>query len=543
MRTKVLFGALAALIVAAAAAVYLTLPRRQAADADMRSTLSGLDAAIAGGSLSTAHDTLASIPSLPSSEEGQLRLLKRAWQVGSGTGDFTLLAEMADRALAANGRSARIRAIAAYGNLRSGRLSSAEKILARKADAGSGGDSLRGEAQLRRGGRWSGSDDLVREILALEGVADPGRFSVAALRAGDGRLSLDAAILAMEQGSIGTALRLVRAELDDARFDEAAGLISYDGGDFDTAESRMERLNVDRPGVPTVGLQIADILAADGKDADSERALLRTLPLAPAVSWTPYADLALFAIRRGDTAAAARWIDDGLAFFPRSRELRLMRARLDIRAGDPTAAESLLAGLLADRPADGEAALLLLALQGPRMSPEASRARLWKLFDTIPSDTALFDALASSLIAARDWDGMQIAVRQYQESQGQPDARLLLYQGFAAAMSGDDARAAAAFRQSSLMARDGTARFDLALLILRRGDARAALAELDGAAEEVDRHPSAPLMSRIETLRGAARLMDGDAPGAGTALGRALALDPHNLRAGLLLKKLEAGGQ
>ncbi|MGO9309272.1 MAG: hypothetical protein ACLQDL_09650, partial [Spirochaetia bacterium] len=98
-------------------------------------------------------------------------------------------------------------------------------------------------------------------------------------------------------------------------------------------------------------------------------------------------------------------------------------------------------------------------------------------------------------------------------------------------------------RQSSLMARDGTARFDLALLILRRGDARAALAELDGAAEEVDRHPSAPLMSRIETLRGAARLMDGDAPGAGTALGRALALDPHNLRAGLLLKKLEAGGQ
>jgi Flp pilus assembly protein TadD len=226
-----------------------------------------------------------------------------------------------------------------------------------------------------------------------------------------------------------------------------------------------------------------------------------------------------------------------------------MQARLDVRTGYLHDAESLLTGLLADRPSDSEAALLLLALQGPEMSPEASRARLWKLFDLVPSDLAVFDALASSLIAARDWEGMQIAVRQYQESGGQPDARLLLFQGFAAAMSGDDAGATTAFRRSALLARDGIARFNLALVMLRRGAARAALAELDGAAEEVREHPlpgnppSAAIMSRLETLRGAARLLDGDLPGAGSALSRALSLDPHNLRAGLLLRKLEAGGQ
>jgi hypothetical protein len=44
-------------------------------------------------------------------------------------------------------------------------------------------------------------------------------------------------------------------------------------------------------------------------------------------------------------------------------------------------------------------------------------------------------------------------------------------------------------------------------------------------------------------MRGAARLLDGDIPGAGSALSRARALDPRNLRAGLLLRKLEAGGQ
>ena len=232
-----------------------------------------------------------------------------------------------------------------------------------------------------------------------------------------------------------------------------------------------------------------------------------------------------------------------------------MQARLDIQSGDTPAAEKLLAGLLTERPTDGEAALLLLALQGPTLSPEASRARLWKLFDLVPADTAVFDALASALIAARDWEGMRIAVRQNQDAGGQPDARILVLEGFASAMRDDPSAAIGAFRRASLMTKDGTARFDIALVMLRRGAARAALSELDGAAREAEAareamgtagngEPSrSETMSRIETLRGAARLLDGDVPGAGAALSRALALDPHNLRAGLLMRKLEAGGQ
>ena len=119
-------------------------------------------------------------------------------------------------------------------------------------------------------------------------------------------------------------------------------------------------------------------------------------------------------------------------------------------------------------------------------------------------------------------------------------------------MSSDDAGAISAFRRSDLLSRDGTARFNIALVMLRRGAARAALAELDGAAEEAGAAPvnhgpgeqsRSEALSRIDSLRGAARLLDGDTSGAGAALTRALALDPHNLRAGLLLRKLEAGGQ
>ena len=553
MRRTALVGILAALVIAAAAWLFIVLRQPRAADSDLQPVLTRLDAAISGGYLSTARETLASFRPLPRAETAQLSLLKRAFQVSDGLGDFQLLAELAGRALAQNGRSERVRAIAAYGSLRAGRVSDAEKILSRGASAGSSADSLRGEIQLRRGSRWPGSDALTRELVGLEDTTDPAAFTGASMRAGDKRLSLDAALLAMQRGAIETAARIVRADLGESRFDEAAGLVLYDAGDFGGAAARLRRLDAARPGIPAIGMQIADIFAAAGNGGESEKWIQRTLPLAPALSWTLYADLALFSMDRGQTGPAARLLEDGRAFFPGSRELRLMQARLDIRSGDAPAAEKLLTGLLAERPTDGEAALLLLALQGPGLSPEASRARLWKLFDLVPADTAVFDALGSALIAARDWEGMRIAVRQNQNAGGQPDARILVLQGFAAAMSSDDAAAIAAFRRSSLLSRDGTARFNIALVMLRRGAARAALAELDGAVEEAGASPGSSAavgdptrsetLSRIETLRGAARLLDGDAPGAGAALSRALALDPHNLRAGLLMRKLEAGGQ
>src|SRR5208283_5600508 len=118
MRKTVLAGLLAAPLIVAAGVLFLLLRRQPFGDADLRTLLSGLDAAIAGGNLSTARDTLVSLRSLPSTEAGQLSLLKRGYQVSRSTGDFALLADLASRALAMNGRSERIRAIAAYGNLR-----------------------------------------------------------------------------------------------------------------------------------------------------------------------------------------------------------------------------------------------------------------------------------------------------------------------------------------------------------------------------------------------------------------------------------------
>ena len=400
---------------------------------------------------------------------------------------------------------------------------------------------------MRSGSPWAGSDALTRELIALESSRSPAAFVAAAGRTGEKRLALDGALLEMQQGATSAALQAARSTLDDERFDEPAGLMLYDAGDFAAAAARLERRDRQKPGITAMSLVLADVFASRGDDARSERLLAGVLPLAPTVSWTPYADLAFFAARRGDPTAAKRHLDNGLAFFPRSRELRLMKARVEILAGSPQAAEMVLGDILADRPDDTEAALLLLGLRSPTMSPEELRASLWRLFNAAPADPPVFAMLASSLVAAQDWEGMQIAMKQHQASGGQPDAQVLMFQGLAAAMQGDDAGATAAFRRSAVLAKNGLARFNIALLLVRRGAARAALAELDSAAAEVEETASPgqreQLLSRVETLRGAARLLDGDVTGAGSALARARALDPHNLRAGLLLRKLEAGGQ
>jgi Flp pilus assembly protein TadD len=484
---------------------------------------------------------------LPSTEDDLLRLLKRAFEVSSASGDYSAMSRLGGKAISAAGGSARIRAIAALSYLRSGRLADAEKVIGRGSLPVKTGDLLRGEAILKRGGRWEPSDSFFRELLSLEQKKDPEPFAAAALRTGDKRLSLDAALLAMESGSLGKAQSFAGSDLGDATFDEPAAAISYDGGNFKAAIERLKRLDAARPDRADVALMFADSYQALGRTADAERSLLRALPLAPSLTWTAYANLAFFAISRGDPALALERLKDGLAFFPSSRELLVAQGRLEARLGNTRAAVSVFSRLVADNPEDGEAALLLLDLQAPGLSPEEYRARLWKAFDRVPADGAIFTALSGALIVSHDWEGAAIAIQQHAGAGGAGGQQLLLAEGMVAVMRGNDAVASNAFRRAAAIGGDGIARYDLALVLLRRGNAKAATAELGIAAEEYERRGNpaerSAVLSRIQMLTGSARLLDGDESGAREALLRSLTLDPRNLRAVLLLRKLEAGKQ
>jgi Flp pilus assembly protein TadD len=532
-------------LLAAGAALYLILsPAPQAEKIELQSKLHSLDAAISAGAFPVAREILEEMKNLPSAEDDLLRLLKRAFEVSSASGDYGTMSRLGLRALSAAGGSSRIRAIALFACLRSGRLAEAEKVIARGSLPAPAGDLLKGEALLKREGKWEPADPFYRDLLGLEQEQALEAFAAAADRTGDARLSLDAALLAMQYGRAAMARSIAGGRLGDAAFDEPAAAIGYDGGDYNTAIQRLKRLDADRPDRAEVALILADSYQGLGTTADSEKTLLRALPLAPALTWTAYSNLAFFADARGDTALAGRRLMDGLAFFPHSRELRLGQARLEARLGETVAAIAILSKLAAENPEDGEIALLLLDQQAPGLSPEEYRARLWKAFDRVPSDSAIFSALSTALIALHDWEGAEIAVEQHAAAGGAPGQHVLLTEGMIAAMRGDDAAASDAFRRAAAAAGDGIARYDLALVLLRRGSGKAAIEELGIAADEYERRGNPAertgVLSRIQMLTGSARLLDGDESGARDAFLRSLALDPRNLHAGLLLRKLEA---
>ncbi len=533
---------------AAAAALYLILnPAPPVPQSDFLSTLRSLDAALDAGALSTAQDLLDGIRSLPAGEDDLLRLLKRAFEAGSASGDYRAMSRLGLMALSAAGGSARIRAAAALACVRAGRLAEAEKVIARGSLPAETGDLIRGETVLKRGRKWKPAEPLYRDLLSLDESQSPEVYADAARRTGDARLSLDAALLAMKSGNLERAKDIAGTGLGEPAFDEPAALISYDGGDFRSAIERLKRLDRDRPDRADVALVLADSYQEVGRPADAGKLLLRALSLAPALTWTAYANLAFHAEGRGDMALARGRLKDGLAFFPQSRELRLQQAQLESRLGNVDDAISILSKLAAENPEDGEVALFLLDLQAPGLSPEGYRARLWKAFDRVPSDKAIFAALSSALIASHDWDGAGIAIQQHAAAGGAPGQQLMLAEGMVAAMRGDDDAASDAFRRAAAIAGDGIARYNLSLVLLRRGSGKAAIAELGIAADEYARRGNPAerfdVLSRIEMLTGSARLLDGDEDGAREAFLRSLDLNPRNLRAALLLRKLEAGRQ
>jgi len=541
-----------AAIAAVAALVLLRAPRSRSPDID--DALASADAALAGGYLSEARAAIEGIPRLPPGEAELMRVLKRAFLLSRAMGDFSTFADMAGRALAAGRGSARIRMAAGYAYLRAGRLPDAEKWLARSAGAAETGARLRGEAALRQGRQWKGSDSLTRDLLSLEGTPDPSPWRTAAEKTGDRRLSLDSALLAMEAGDVPAAAKTAREDLESAAFDEPASLILYDAGAFEDAAERIEKLAArfsSGEGTREVLrradliLVLADCDMAMGRARDAEAAWQRAIAADPGISWTPYANLAALAGSRGDGARAALALADGVARFPGSRDLRLASARLAVSQGDMSKASGILSTLVAERPDDAESALLQIELQAPFLSPEAYRAALWKLFNRAPADGRVCTRLLSTLWGNRDWAGAAAALGQRAQAVGEGETDFLLFRGVVEALRGNLRAAGEDLQRSAEGARDGIARCDLALLRIAAGDARGALASLAQAREECEARGQPArrreVLARIELCTGMAMALAGDGAGARAALERARASGASSPRAALLMRKLEAG--
>jgi tetratricopeptide (TPR) repeat protein len=526
----------------AAGAFFLFVPHGSTVSID--AAVQSIDEELAGGYLEAARGELAAVTALPRQEPDILRLLKRAYRLGAAGGDWSPLDALAAQALRMHPRSAQIRAVAAYASLRAGRLAEADRTLARGGLPLEVGSLLKGEAALRRGEPWPAADGLTRDLVALESSDDPAAYAAAALRAGDARLSLDAAVLAMSTGRGDVARSIASSALRESRWNEPAALILFDAGDSTGALARLDAMRPFAPGRTDLELVAADVLYSLGRFPDAQAAIENALAARPDISWVPYADLSYLAGLSGHRDTARAWIARGLTAIPGSPELSLALARIEAETGDTGSAVAMLTGLLRTDPTSVDASLLLLSLQAPQLSPEAYRARMWKLFNTHPSDPSVLRDLVTALVAVQDWDGVSLAFRQNEVAGGAPDAGELLVQGMAAAMRGDADGAIRLFNRAAAGSRDGIARFDAALVMLREGRAAAALAALDAAAEENAHSGPAgagdAFLARVEEARAEANMILNNLPAARTALEKASRLDPASLRVTLLMKKLEA---
>ncbi len=233
----------AAAVVAAAALGWgmLFILRGASASRETAAVMRKVDNDISQGYRDRAASALLGLRALPSGEDQLLGVLKRAYVLSKSAGDYGLLSSLAARAQAANPRSGRIRTVAAYAELRTGSPAAALKALRRGGMPGEMAADLRGEAAMRTGSADKPSGGLAAELAALQGSKDPSVFQETARKSGEPSLLLDAALLLMGQGELSRAARLA-SDLPPGRlYDEPAGFISYDSGDYASARSRLAR--------------------------------------------------------------------------------------------------------------------------------------------------------------------------------------------------------------------------------------------------------------------------------------------------------------
>jgi predicted negative regulator of RcsB-dependent stress response len=509
-----------------------------------RAVLRQVDRDISQGYLGRAGEALSRLGRLPRDEELLLGLLKRAYLLGRSSGDSSLFASLSRRASAADHRSGRLRLAAAYGMLRSGEPKAALSLLRKGAAPPEAAAGLAGEAALRTGSVFSAETGPAAGLAALQGSRDAARFEEVARQTGAASLLLDAALLRMSEGNPDVAVRLSSELPAGYPFDEPAGFISYDASDNASTRLRLSRLASSPAPSPEVLLVFGDCLLLSGRPAEARRAYGEALSREPAASWVPYLNLARIAESGGDAAGADAYRARARELFPDQEEVFLDSARAAASSGSGEEAGRILSGLLARRPGSLPANLMALSLEAPRLSPEAYRGRVWKLFDASPSDPAAAGVLIEALTAVRDWKGVEEAADAFEAAGGERgDARIALYRSAAAALQGKLAEAEARLRRVSGPAR-AEARYDLALVLLaggRAAEARAVLAEAAAALPAGGAGAPNSVLSLVETRTAQADLLSGDASGAGRALARALNLDPDNRLARLLARKLEAG--
>jgi tetratricopeptide (TPR) repeat protein len=513
---------------------------RRGAQVDYNRKLQQVDEDLALGYFEKAADGIRQAQQRARSELNYLRLLKRAYKIASGSGDFSLLHSVASRAVKTIPGSRELRLLFMFSMLR---MDGDPGLIVNTDD-----QYLMAEAVIRG---WSPPDSIrkldprLQAMLAIRQLTDPVRLQEQGVTRSDGRILLDAALMWLKQGDAQSAYTAVAGEWTVPVPLEPRAFLAFDAGKYEECAALIDRL----PGSGSrFDLQLikADALRALKREQEAAAIYQQVINGDARFSWTPYLNLARIADHYGEISAAAELRRKAFEFFPESEAVMLDYGRSLDQAGQIERAVELLEHLLKRDPQNVSARYILLQVAAQSLPAQRYQAELWRLYSEHPDSPLLCRVLAQMLLAAEDAQGAAAVLDRFQlPAGGVPPAWLLELQGLAEALRGDFDRAAAMLSESLQRRKSWRIRYNLAIVYRGEGNLEKSVNELLQAADELrqasnqgditakQRH------SRIRSMAGEIMLRMGKYDAARRESAYALELDPANGQALLVLRMLE----
>ncbi|MFP4010785.1 MAG: tetratricopeptide repeat protein [Spirochaetaceae bacterium] len=512
-------------LTAAAAAAILILGeiRRSRAQHAVEEAALRADRRIADGRFEEAGDVLHDAAENARSAEQWLTITKRAYRIGEESGDYEAAADLAGRAASRFPQDLNVLSLAAYAAIQAGKPLEALPLL-EDAPATERLEALRAHALLaaeRRPEERTGPYDLLAD---LHRESTPGEFEAAYELTGDARHMLDAAVRHAEHGEAEKARSLLETAGLTEDFPEAAGLLAYDLGDYESYEDLLGEASRDVATEPRHLMLQADIAMLRGNFDQAARIYADLRETAPEFSAEQYLNGAWLRRRTPEEAAQILLQRPGRY----AGHTGIIQAEVLLRRREePEQARPLLEDRL--ERADDPAAIETLAMhlfERRRGSVDSVVSRLWEIVTAYPKSGAPVRYLAWYLASGGDWEELSVLVERKADTA--PET-VTLYRGLLAARNGDWDGARELFSEEAAGGR-WEAAFNAGIAALADNDPAAAHDYFNDALTRLDvEHPA--WRSRVLAADALAFAEQGRDREAHERAARAAELDPRNARA------------
>lgn len=527
--------------------LYINVFRVYDENIEIAEAIKKVDNFISKANLSEAELLLTRVFQKAKTSGEYLQILKRFYKLSIQRDDFKLFRDYASKAYAKISGNEKLAAIASFSSLRSGDLNTVIKIYPQfKSDTVI--SSLFSESLLR--GKLDATvledkeQDFINILLELESTEDPEQFlKIAALYA-ESTLFLDAALLYAKHGDYKKAFMICEEHLQADTFNEPAGLIAYDAHRYSTVLFRFKKIMRENPERLDIMVMLGDTCLELDLVEEALEYYRKVIQKKADYSVIPYINSAFIYTKQENMDKAFEILTQAQSCFAYNKLVTLELVKLYYKQADTEKALTLLAQYVEQNPGDFDANLLYVYLQWGDISPTQYRIQLRELYNNNPQDEKSCRILTWYLISVNELENARNVLAEYEKATGQTGTAWLFYvKGIIESLAGNTEKALEYLQKSLLLRDHWQVKYNYAVILYAAGNIKEAednLRQLITFFENENQEAYSSEISKVRTKLGSIYLDKGNLEAAGLELKYALEIDPKNIHAWRLLKKLEA---